>query len=142
VTVAVVPILGAGVIAGILSNVTGYALTGRLFHPYQARTPNTWRAAESWATYLYSAGVRIIACIGIALLYDALAQGTPIFGGGALLGGVAFGVCLWAVAAAPVIVETALFVNWHRGFLIGLLLDWLVVCLVAGVAAAVAVRAV
>ena len=42
--------LAAGAIAGILSNVTGYAITGRLFHRYQARTPNTWRAAESWGT--------------------------------------------------------------------------------------------
>jgi hypothetical protein len=140
VTVAVVPILSAGVVAGILSNITGYALTGRLFHSYQARTPNTWRAAESWASYLYSSGVRILACIGIALLYHALAQGSPLFGAGALPGGAAFGACLWVVAVAPVIVETALFVNWHRGFVIGLLLDWLVVCLVAGVAAAFAVR--
>jgi len=138
--VAVVQMLGAGVIAGVVSNVTGYALTGRLFHPYQARTPNTWRAAESWANYLYAAGVRVIACAGIALLYHASGAASSVFGGGAVPGGAAFGACLWAVAVAPVIVETAMFVNWHRGFVIGLLLDWLVACLVAGAAAAVAAR--
>jgi hypothetical protein len=31
-----------------------------------------------------------------------------------------------------------LFVNWHRGFVVGLLLDWLVVCLLASMAAALA----
>jgi hypothetical protein len=84
-TMAVGQMLGAGLCAGILGNVTGYALTGRLFHRYQARTPNTWRAAESWHHYLYSSGVRILACIGIVLLYHALAQGAPVFGGGCRL---------------------------------------------------------
>jgi hypothetical protein len=32
-----------------------------------------------------------------------------------------------------------LFVNWHRGFILGLVMDWLVVCVLASVAAAVAV---
>jgi len=43
--------------------------------------------------------------------------------------------------AAPVILETALFVNWHRGFVVGLLLDWLVLCLIAGACASVAIHA-
>ncbi|SRR6266436_6221837 len=128
--------LAAGAIAGILSNVTGYAITGRLFHRYQARTPNTWRAAESWGHYLYSAGVRVLACAGIVILYHAYGTANPFFAGGA-----GFGICLWAVTVVPVIVEIALFVNWHRGFVVGLLLDWLVVCVIASVAASMAERA-
>ena len=128
--------LAAGVVAGILSNVTGYVITGRLFHPYQARTPNTWRAAESYALYLYSAGVRTLACIGIAFLYGALFASTSISGA------AAFGVGVWAITVAPVVVEVALFVNWHRGFVAGLLLDWLVVCVLASVAACLAERIV
>jgi len=134
--------LAAGVIAGILSNVTGYVITGRLFHRYQEQTPNTWRAAESYAHYLYSAGVRVLACIGIAFLYDLLAASTLVFGSGAILGAAVFGVSLWAVIVAPVVIEVALFVNWHRGFVAGLLLDWLIVCVVASIAACLAERVV
>jgi hypothetical protein len=131
----------AGGIAGVLSNITGYAITGRLFHRYQARTPNTWRAAESWGHYLYSAGVRVLACVGIALLYHAYGAANPTFASGALAVGAGLGVCLWAVTVVPVIVEVALFVNWHRGFVVGLLLDWLIVCVMASVAASVTERA-
>ena len=53
-------ILAVGGIAGVLSNITGYVITGLVFHRYQAQTPNTWRSAESWTHYLYSAGVRIL----------------------------------------------------------------------------------
>ena len=128
--------LTAGVIAGILSNVTGYVITGRLFHPYHAQTPSTWRAAESYAHYLYSAGVRALACIGIAFLYGVLVASTSLFGSGAISGAAAFGVSLWAITVAPVVIEVALFVNWYRGFVAGLLLDWLIVCVVASVSAA------
>jgi hypothetical protein len=134
--------LAAGVVAGILSNITGYVITGRLFHPYQVQTPNTWRAAESHTHYLYSAGVRVLACIGIAILYGLAAASTSVFGSGAILGAAAFGISLWAVAVAPVIIEVALFVNWHRGFVAGLLLDWLIVCVVASIAACLAGRVV
>ena len=47
----ILKILAAGAIAGIVANATGYVITGRLFHPYQAKTPNTWRATESWTHY-------------------------------------------------------------------------------------------
>ena len=65
-----------------------------------------------------------------------------LFGSGAILGAAVFGISLWAVAVAPVIIEVALFVNWHRGFVAGLLLDWLIVCVVASIAACLAGRVV
>ena len=49
-------------------------------------------------------------------------------------------LCLWAVTGLPLVVEAALFVNWHPGFVAGLLLDWLVICLVACVIAGFAMR--
>lgn len=130
--------IAAGVIAGILSNMTGYLITGRLFHRYQARTPNTWRVSESWTHYLYSAGVRLLSCLAIALLYEAFAARAP---DGAISSAAIFGVCLWAATAAPVILEVALFVNWHRGFVAGLLLDWLALCVVASTVTSVVMRA-
>ncbi len=129
-------------IAGIVSNVTGYVITGRLFHPYQAKTPDTWRAAESYAHYLYSAGVRVLACIGIAFLYGLLAGSTAVFGSASIMGAAVFGFSLWAVTVVPVVIEAALFVNWHRGFVAGLLLDWLIVCVIASIAACFAERVI
>jgi hypothetical protein len=126
----------AGAIAGVLSNATGYLITGLLFHPYQAQTPHTWRAAETWSRYSTAAAVRIFACLAIAFLYAALTPSGHAPAASALVSGARFGALLWIAIAGPVILETALFVNWRRGFVVGLLLDWLVLCILAGLAAA------
>ena len=136
-----IKIVVAGLIAGVLANISGYLITGRLFHGFQARTPNTWRAAESWSPYLYSAGVRLFSCLAIILLHDAFGAMVPALFGSTLLGGAAFGVCFWGAIAAPIILEVALFVNWHRGFVIGLLLDWLALCVIAGMIGSVIAEA-
>jgi hypothetical protein len=138
---AIIKVLAAGVIAGSVANATGYLITGRLFHPYQARTPGTWRAAESWTHYLNAAAIRIAACVAIGFLYVALGTAAPTIAGGAIARGVSFGAILWAVTILPLLLEVALFVNWHRGFVVGLLLDWLVVCILASTAAVVVVGA-
>src|SRR5579863_4299583 len=138
---AVLNIVTAGVIAGIAANATGYLISGRLFHSYQARTPATWRASESWTHYLLAAAIRIAACIAMGFLYGAFGTAVPSIADGALARGVSFGSILWAVTILPLVLEAALFVNWHRGVVVGLLLDWLVVCILASVAAAVAVGA-
>jgi len=132
-------IVAAGAIAGLLANATGYLITGRLFHSYQAQTPHTWRATESWSHYQYATAIRMAACIAIALLYVALRSVSPTLGDAAIARGASFGLLLWAVTILPVVLEVALFVNWHRGFVLGLLLDWLVVCILASSAAAIAV---
>jgi hypothetical protein len=44
------------------------------------------------------------------------------------------------IAIGSIILELAMFVKWHRGFVIGLLLDWLVVCVLAGVASSIALK--
>ena len=135
-------ILASGVIAGIVANVTGYMITGRLFHPYQAKTPNTWRQSESWTHYGYAAALRIAVCIGVGFLYAAIGATFPGLLTHAILRGVAFGSILWAVTILPLVLEVALFVNWHLGFVVGLLLDWLVMCVIASESAAVAAGAV
>ena len=135
-----VQVLAAAAIAGVAANASGYLITGRLFHRYQSNTPATWRTVESWTHYSYAAGIRIAVCIGIAILYSGVRASLP-GGASGLLTGLGFGLILWTGAILPVVLEAALFVNWHRGFVIGLLLDWLVVCLLAGGSAAVAVGA-
>ena len=37
--VEILKVVVAGAIAGVFSNVTGYLITGRLFHPYQGQNP-------------------------------------------------------------------------------------------------------
>jgi hypothetical protein len=135
-------ILAASVIAGILASITGYVITGRIFHVYQTRTPNTWRAAESWTQYLYSSGIRVFSCLAIVLLYYVFGAGALIARTSTILGGVTFGGFIWAAIAAPVILEAALFVNWHRGFVVGLLLDWLALCVIAGAVASTVTGAI
>lgn len=121
----------AGVCAGIVANVTGYLITGRLFHRYQALTPGTWRRGESWHQYLGSSAIRLAACVGIAALYYGCGERLAAHALGPLAAAAAFGAALWAVTALPLVAESALFVNWHPGFVAGLLLDWLVVAVVA-----------
>lgn len=53
-----VEVLAAAAIAGVAANVSGYLITGRLFHRYQSNTPATWRTVESWTHYAYAAGIR------------------------------------------------------------------------------------
>ena len=137
----ILKVVAAGAIAGVFSNVTGYLITGRLFHPYQARTPNTWRVTESWIDYLHAAAARIIACIAIGFLYAAVGRAAPTFAQDLISRSVSFGVILWAVTTLPLVHELTQFVNWHRGFAVGLLLDWLVVYVLASVSAAVALGA-
>jgi hypothetical protein len=138
---AILNILAAGVIAGIVSNATGYMITGRLFHSYQAKTPNTWRLTETSVHYRYSAAVRIAACIGVALLYASVGTASTVLSTHPFLRSLSFGSILWAVTILPLVVEVALFVNWHRGFVVGLLLDWLVVCELASLSTAMAIGA-
>jgi hypothetical protein len=127
----------AGGIAGVLSNATGYLITGVVFHPYQAHTPATWRTPESWTHYTYASVLRICACVAIALFYGALAATGPA-AMGSLAGSAGFGAVLWVAVAGPLILETSLFVKWHPGFVAGLLLDWLVLCVLASVAGSIA----
>ena len=132
----------AGGIAGILANVTGYLITGRAFHPYQARTPETWRKTESWKHYVSATAIRIAACMAIAGIYSIVGGDVPAFAGGPIPRALSLGTLLWAALAVPLVCEVAVFVNWHRGFVVGLLLDWLIVCNLATCLAALATGSV
>jgi hypothetical protein len=127
----------AAAAAGVIANVTGYLITGRWFHAYQTRTPGTWRSGESWHQYAASTMIRLFACLAIAFACAAL-PATVVGSGSPLVRGACLGAVLWAIVILPVVLELALFVNWHRGFVVGLLLDWFVVAALAGAAAGIA----
>jgi hypothetical protein len=108
-----------GAIAGlILSTTSSFLITGRLFHPYQKRTPSTWRT-ESWRQHLFAVLLQTIAGAGLGGLF-AVGGAPPI---GIRL--FDLGAAVWMVLAACILIQ-ALYVNWDRGFVIGLCLDWTV----------------
>jgi hypothetical protein len=135
----VTQILLAGAGGGVLSVFTSWLLTGVLFHPFQALTPATWRPGEGGRQYAMSSGLTVLAGILIAALFST--TGGTVFGhSNWIAAGVLFGVLTWAALAMPILLSMALFVNLHRGFVVGILLDWLVVTVICAVAAAFAMH--
>lgn len=119
-----------GAISGLLlSASTSYLITGRLFHPYQKMTAATWRP-ESWRQHGLAMLLQIIAGAGIGGLFSAVGAPTVGF---ALF---ELGLGIWLLLVACILIQ-ALYVNWHPGFVAGLILDWTV--FIAGVLLACAV---
>jgi hypothetical protein len=113
-----------GAITGlILSSTTSYLIVGRLFHPYQRKTPSTWRT-ESWRQHLLAMLLQSIAGAGLGALF-ALGGAPPV---GIKL--IELGAAAWFVLTACILIQ-ALYVNWDRGFVVGLVIDWTV--FIAGV---------
>jgi hypothetical protein len=113
-----------GAITGlVLSVTTSYLITGRLFHRYQAKTPGTWRA-ETWRQHLLAMLLYAIAGAGLGWLFAL--SGAPSVDGALFK----LYAALWILVAACILMQ-ALYVNWHPGFAIGLVVDWAV--FIAGV---------
>jgi hypothetical protein len=113
-----------GAISGlILSATTSYLITGRLFHPYQKQTAATWRP-ESWRHHLFAMLLQSMAGAGIGWLFSA--AGAPELGFALF----ELGLGVWMALVSCILIQ-ALYVNWHAGFIVGLVLDWTV--FIAGV---------
>jgi hypothetical protein len=113
-----------GAISGlILSATTSFLITGRLFHPYQKKTAATWRP-ESWRHHLFAMLLQSMAGAGIGWLFSA--AGAPTLGFALF----ELGLGVWMALVACILIQ-ALYVNWHAGFIVGLVLDWTV--FIAGV---------
>jgi hypothetical protein len=106
-----------------LSATTSFLITGRLFHPYQKMTAATWRP-ESWRQHLLAMLLQSMAGAGIGWLFSA--AGAPTLGFALL----ELGLGVWMALVACILIQ-ALYVNWHAGFIVGLVLDWTV--FIAGV---------
>jgi hypothetical protein len=127
--------LMAGVVAGVGSIFTSWFFTGFLFHPFQRHTPATWRT-EGPRQYALASATNVVASLVIALFFAMTGGVASLAGGNWLANGLLFGALCWAALGAPVLLSVALFVNLHRGVVMGLLLDWLVVSLLAATATA------
>jgi hypothetical protein len=113
-----------GAISGlILSSTTSFLITGRLFHPYQKKTAATWRP-ESWRHHLFAMLLQSMAGAGIGWLFSA--AGAPELGFALF----ELGLGVWMALVSCILIQ-ALYVNWHAGFIVGLVLDWTV--FIAGV---------
>jgi len=118
-----------GAISGlVLSATTSFLITGRLFHSYQKKTAATWRP-ESWRHHLFAMLLQSMAGAGIGWLFSA--AGAPALGFALF----ELGLGVWIVLVACILIQ-ALYVNWHAGFVVGLVLDWTV--FIAGVVLACA----
>jgi hypothetical protein len=123
-------ILLAGLMSGVIGVFTSWLITGMLFHPFQARTPQTWRPSEGPRQYAAASGLTILAALVITAFFAATGGLHGVTG--PITNGVYFGFLCWVALALPVILTSAIFVNLHQVFVAGLLLDWLVLSLVAG----------
>jgi hypothetical protein len=115
----------AGAAGGVLSIFTSWLITGYLFHDYQRRTPETWRA-EGPKQYALSSVVQVLAGAAVGLLFFATGGPSHLVARGWVVTGVLFGLLAWLALACPVVVTSAVYVRFHRGVVVGLLLDSLV----------------
>ncbi len=123
-------VLVAGLAGGIPGILTSYLITGVLFQPFQRRTPGVWRAGVTPAGYAAAGVLKLLAGVSISLLV-CLSFGIQDFSSPIMLG-LVVGTAAWAAAAVPALLSVSIFVKLHPGFVAGLLIDWLVVCLLAG----------
>jgi hypothetical protein len=119
-----------GLIAGVASIFTSWLLMGGIFHEYQKETPETWRP-EGARSYTLASLLHVFTAIAIAYLFTLIVRfNVAIFASG-FLGSVLFAICIWAALALPIILESAVFVRFHRFVVVGRLLDSLTTALLA-----------
>ena len=117
-----------GLIAGVISVFTSWFWIAVVFHKYQRRTPQTWRA-ESAASHLASSIIQVLACVALATMYVMMTRGSA-FGGG-LYGAICFAIIGWIAFVGPVLLNNSLYVNLHPLVTVGLLLNCLTTALLA-----------
>jgi hypothetical protein len=131
-------ILLAAVISSIVGILIDWVVTIKVFHRFRRRTPATYRnlsrhmlvwAAIVIAAFTYSGFFAITGGVG----WLNVRQWVQI--------GVLFGVGCWAALPLPLLLSLSVFINLHRGVVIGLLLEWLLISVAFGVVcSAVTVR--
>ncbi len=132
-------VVGAGAIGGFLSILTSWLITGYLFHRFQRLTPETWRP-EGAKQYGLSSVIQVLGGAAIGLLFFATGGLSHLGVAGWLPNGLLFGALAWLALACSVQATNAVYINLHRGVVVGLFLDSLVGVLLASCACAWAAR--
>jgi hypothetical protein len=123
-------VLVPGAIAGVISVFTSWLWMGMIFHRFQKRTPQTWRA-EGNGSYAMSAAIHFAACIAIATVFLFVARMPGNLFAGGIHGALRFGALIWMAVAAPFAIEAAIFINLHPWVVVGQVLDWLTTSVLA-----------
>ena len=123
---AVVP----GLIAGVISILSGWFWMGVVFHRYQRATPETWRP-EGPRNHTLSSVVRVFAVIAISFLYVLIARFQVDFFADGIAGALRFAAVIWIALAAPVAIEEAIYVRMHSMVVVGQVIDWLTTTVLA-----------
>jgi Protein of unknown function (DUF1761) len=119
-----------GLIAGIISVFTSWLWMGVIFHRYQRATPEIWRA-EGPRNYALSSIVRVLSAIAIAVIYVFIARfHVGLFSDG-IAGAFRFGATIWIALAAPVAIESAIYIRVHSMVVLGQVIDWLTTSILA-----------
>ena len=119
-----------GLLAGIISVFTSWLWMGVIFHPYQRASPEIWRA-EGPRNYALSSIVRVLSAIAIAVLYVLVARfHIGLFSDG-IAGAFRFAAAIWIAFAAPVAIESAIYVRMHSMVVLGQVIDWLTTSILA-----------
>ena len=113
-----------GLIAGIISVFASWLWMGVIFHRYQRATPEIWRA-EGPRNYALSSLVRVLSAIAIAMLYVFVARFHVIWFSGGIVGAFRFAAAIWMALAAPVAIESAIYIRMHSMVVLGQVIDWL-----------------
>ncbi len=126
----------AAAICAAISLVIGSVMQAGIFHRFHRLTPNTWRP-EGPTRYALGAAARVLVGLGFPLLYIYTGMGqSETAKADWLMVGLKFGALAWLGLSLPQTLSTTNFVNVHKGFVVGLILDWLVICLLCGAACA------
>src|SRR5579862_7781145 len=123
--------LAAGSLSGLMAVAIGGVIHGWLFHDFQRHTPDTWRQEGPMHIALGSAALFLsgityaffFAPLGSMVMYSITHWVTV---------GVIFGIGCWAALALPLILSISVFVNLHRGVVLGLLIEWLLISITSG----------
>jgi hypothetical protein len=131
-------VLLAALISAVAGILIDWVVAVKVFHRFRRRTPATYRDARRIPLVW---GAIVLAAFTYAIFF-------AITGGIGWLNvrqwvqiGVLFGVTCWAALPLPLLLSLSVFVNLHRGVVIGLLLEWLLISVAYGiVCSAVIVR--
>ena len=119
-----------GLIAGIISVFASWLWMGVIFHRYQRSTPEIWRA-EGPRNYALSSLVRVLSAIAIALPYAFVARFHVGWFSGGIVGAFRFAAVIWMAMAAPVAIESAIYIRMHSMVVLGQVIDWLTTSILA-----------
>ena len=119
-----------GLIAGIISVFASWLWMGVVFHRYQRATPEIWRA-EGPRNYALSSLVRVFSAIAIAVLYAVVARFQVGWFSDGIVGAFRFAAAIWMATAAPVAIESAIYIRMHSMVVLGQVIDWLTTSILA-----------